>query len=132
MNRIVAFLFILISYCSFSQGDTNFRTYSTGLTIEYGQKFFNDGFNGNLKSISNIESNKLSVEMISVNFMNYLYVGKRMKFISYSRFAYVLPKKINIDSVSQKLSGFNMALPIFGHRLIDKKTLVYLFLKEFK
>ena len=93
-----------------------------GLTIEYGQKFFHNDFNRSLKSIDNIESNQLSVDMISLNFMNYLYVGRRMKFISYSRFSFILPKQIEIDFVSQKLRGFNMTLPIYGHRLIDKKN----------
>ena len=63
MNKRITLLFILISYFSFSQSDPN--SYLGGITVEYGQKLFNDDFSGNLKSINSIKSNTLPIETIS-------------------------------------------------------------------
>jgi hypothetical protein len=128
MNKIVTLLFILISSFSFSQRDTisNFR--SDGYVIEYSQKFFNNDFGGNLKSIKNIESNSLSVETISLTYVsdNIAVSGgiSRFSYLSgYLRFSYVIPKKIFIDSVEQNLRGFNFTMPFYGKNLVKKKNL---------
>lgn len=125
MNKLITFLFVLLSVSTFAQKDTN--SYYDGLIIEYGQKFFHDHFNGNLKSIKNIESNSLSAETISLTFVssNIAVSGgfSKTPYLSgYLRFSYVIPKKIVVDSVEQNLKGFNFSFPVYGKNIVLKKN----------
>ena len=121
MKKILCALFVVSLVSGFSQSDSLKPSYLGGFTLDYGQKFFNDDFNGNLKSINNIESNRLSIETISISVMSSVHFAARMKTIGYFRFSYVLPKRVMIDSVSQNIRGFNLTMPLLGQRLIDKK-----------
>lgn len=122
MKKLISLLLIFFSVSSFAQNDTITRTYFGGISINYDQKFFHDDFDNNLKSINKIESNAFPVEIVSINLVNYLAVSRKFYYPSNIRFSYIIPKNISIDSVSQKLSGLNLNLPIYGHKVLDNKN----------
>ena len=121
------FVFNLIN--GFSQKSWNIPKYTvTALSIDLNNKFFQDNFDGNLKSINRISQEEFNLESISISYLsNSIPVTRKYIMAGYMRFSYVLPKKILVDTLEQNLRGFNFTFPFFGQNVISQKNISLFF-----
>ena len=93
-------------------------------TIGFNQKFFQHGFQNQLKSSSKIEFNSLPVNSISMSIINYIpyYSGTfgNGSFPGFIGYNYIIPTQVTIGKNSiQTLSGYNLNLSLAGQTIIN-------------